>query len=404
MAHKEQHIFPLVLLLAALSFGSVSAQEVYRATWTVQDKSWLRQDLAKRVIEAANDWLTRDNITNPTARLDDQLRITVAVDYLPETRKLHRKLIRLVMGTIVLEEDFENFLANSTIDSLVRPNCYWRDMKCQIVNPALWPYVLEDEDEFGTGRDDYDVAFNALETLPDKRIDINESSIKFGPDLRLWAGLGFEELGLPGLSYGKVRIGAAYQRMKFWGELPAPINTVGSRFFARGFDATVGVGLSFETDAFGGALTWSDPSGSFGTRAINGDTSYVLSRSALFYFPIPIGKSPVGDGYLRLKLGPGYMQTVGRVTRTDVPAFDLTDDRIKLFARMEYASANSDGTLKRSVATELFSELARHSVILSWNEQLSPRFGVHVTVQGVLGKRDPYLPGFSVMFSPTISF
>lgn len=392
----------MILLLGCIA--AAQGQEVYEESWTI---SGLHHPLARTIIAQANDWLTRDNNTAATARLDDPLRVTVVVYYDPTTRLRSAKLVRLVMGTIVIDNGFSDFLSTGTLDSLVRRNYFWHDATLTVINQELWPYAVRNYEPSLDNMDDYTAAFAAADRIPERRLDLFESSATVSPDVRLWAGLGFEELALPGFSYGKARVGIGYRQLKFWGELPSSILPSNTMLLDRRLDGTFGVGISFESDLLGGALTLSDPSEWFGTKAAESDTGYTIGRSALFYFIIPIGRSPVGEGYVRLKLGPGYIQTVRRVEHDKSPgAFGYSDDRFKLMGRLEYASAKLDGSLERSAAAELFTEFTRTSLLFSWNEQFSRTWGLHTSLalHGITGNRDPYLPPVSIMISPTFTF
>jgi len=402
MTDRLRHIVSLLLLLGCVAVAR--GQEVYEESWTL---SGLHEPLARNIIARANDWLTRDNNTAPTARLDDPLRVTVVVSYDPTTRHRSAKLVRLVMGTLVIDDGFSEFLRSSTLDSLVRRDYFWHDATLTVINEELWPYAARNYEPSIDRNGDYAAAFAAADRTPERKIDLFESSAALSPNLRIWAGLGFDELTLPGFSYGKARVGIGYRRLKLWGELPSSMFPSNTLLLDRRLDGTFGAGISFENDLFGGALTLSDPSGRFGTQALQSDTGYTIGRSALFYFIIPLGKSPIGEGFVRLKLGPGYIQTVRRVEHDDSPgAFGHGDDRFKLMGRFEYASARPDGSLERSATAELFTEFVRTSLLLSWNEQFSRTWGLRASValHGITGDRDPYLPPISFMFSPTITF
>ncbi len=406
----DRRFHTALLAVFLLASASAAAQEVFQASWTVQDKRHdLQQWLARSVIARANDWLTREDNTAPTARLDDPLRVTVIVHLDPTTGRRTPTLARLVLGTIVIDSDFSQFLGKGTIDSLVHRNYYWRDETLTVVNEELWPYAAPNYQEEVTELDLYNIAFDAADFVPPRQLDLYRSTLPLTRELRLWAGFGFEEIGLPGLTSGTIRVGGAFRRLRAWMELPNSFIPRLDPTITGNLDGALGAGVSFENDPFGGALTFSDPSKIFGDRANQGDTGYVMSRSALFYFMIPIGRSPVDDGFLRLKLGPLYQQTVRKIYRDATESTDRDEDNYRLMARLEYAIATEEGALRRTAAAELLAgldDLKRSSLVLSLNEQFSERWGMRLSLaaHGVLGERPPYLPSVSIMLSPTFTF
>src|SRR5207302_9040596 len=91
----------------------------------------------------ANDWLTRDNPSAPTARLDDPVRVTVIGEVLPRTSIVQTRLAKLVIGTIVIDGQFEQFLDTATISSIIRRDHYWRDESYVVLNEAMAPHYAE---------------------------------------------------------------------------------------------------------------------------------------------------------------------------------------------------------------------------------------------------------------------
>ncbi len=381
-------------------------QEAYIESWTIQDKDFnLRQELARRVIDSANTWLTRDDITLPTARLDDPLQVIVLVSVDPATAKESRQLMKLVMGKIVVDRDFDRFLPRGILDSLVRRNCFWRNQQFRVLNEAWTPQEVVNYDPSRFRPAPYDLAFRAVDDVPPRQLSLFETSYKVGKELRGWIGLGYDDLGFPAASYGKIRAGAGWRNVKFWGEIPLPFGMEHTAFFARGLDATAGVGLSFEGESFGGALTWSDPAEAIGSAPLSGDTTWAFGRSALVHGAIPLGRWPLGDGYLRARLGLTYTQAVQRIHRSEGEvAMGTADDRFKALIRMEYGLANESGMLRRSIGLQLLTELSRNAWVATWREQFTDAIGLQATFFGTFGQREPYRPAFSVALSPVILF
>ncbi len=397
MANRSIAILALFVVAAAAQRGV--AQEVYRASWLIQDRERLQQQIARSIIERANDWLTRDDPNAATARLDDPLRVSVTVDYQPASGGLTTRLTELVLGTIVIDHDFGAFLDSTTISSLVRRDHYWRDEKVTVINEALSPLPAGIGDSavemIGTASAR---SFAAAEAPPRYRISLEQTSLRLSPRLSVWAGLGFDELALPGLLYGRLRAGVTYDGFRVWGEVPASFGAAGAPLFARGFDGGFGAGLSFEMESFGGAITWSDPLQDIDTAAPA--SGYLLGRSALFYGKLPISDAPVLGGYLRLKIGGAYLQSVRRGTAGEVAGARL-DDHFLPMARVEYASDIESGGLMHSAAIEALGG----NILLSYSQHFSDAFSARVTLSahGLLGPREPYLPAYSLVISPVIS-
>lgn len=390
----------LALLTLLTVTGRATAQEVYRASWLIQDRGKLQQEVARSIIERANDWLTRDNPNAPTARLDDPLRVTVVVEFIPATGKLNSRLARLVLGTIVIDHGFDNFLDSTTIASLIKRDQYWREESVTVTNEALSPLPASISDSaselIGTQQAR---SFAAVEAMPVTRISLEQSSIRITQRLHAWAGLGFEELALPGFVYGRLRAGIVYDAFRIWGEVPAAAGARGTPLFARGYSGGFGAGLSFDMESFGGSITWSDPLQK-DDRADTANAGYILGRSALFYGKIPL-ESPFFGGYLRLKVGGGYLQTVQRTYWSQgLEGVGLKDQFLPM-ARVEYASDIEAGGLMHAGALELFGD----NLLFTYLQQFSQSFGARVTLSahGLLGALDPYLPPYSILISPVIS-
>jgi hypothetical protein len=396
--NRSLALFALLILLASAERST--AQEVYRASWLIQDRGRLQQEIARSIIARANDWLTRDNPNAPTARLDDPLRVTVVVEFVPATGGLNSRLARLALGPIVIEQGFDTFLDSATIVSLIRRDQFWRDETVTVANQALAPFATPAEDPsldplIGSAAR----AFAAAEAMPRTRIAFDESSLRITPRMHVWAGIGFEEMALPGFIYGRLRAGLSYDAFKVWGEIPAAAGSRENALFAHGLDGSFGAGLSFDLESFGGAVTWSDPLEQ--SAGEPGEAGYLLGRTALFYGKIPITDAAIFGGYLRLKLGGGYLQTVAKSAReNDRDAPRMTDHFLPM-ARVEYAADPETAGLMHSGAIEILGD----NLVASYMQQLSGAFGVRLTASahGLLSPLEPYLPSYSLIISPVIS-
>lgn len=384
--------------------GSLHAQEVYRASWTIQDKPrGLRQDLARQIIMKANDWLTRDDPSTPTARLDDILRVTVVGEVVPATGELETHLRRLELGSIVIDTSiagFHEFLDEETIASLIRRDHYWRDESVIVSDPFRSPVSATID---RTAADSSAALFERLfggGERPRARIALDESSIRVAPDMYVWGGFGFDEIALPDFSYGRARVGLAYNRLRIWGELPTPLGASDNLFLARGLEGAYGVGISFEERWLGAMVSGAAaPRGL--TSSPGGEQQYFISKAALLYGIIPIHVSFLPDIPLQAKIGLGYLQARELQTEDDGPPVPIGDglNRLMPMVQLEYAQPTADGNGRRAVV-ELFGQ----SVRATYAQPITRVLGFRVTgaAHGVFGDRDPFLPRFSV--TPFVTF
>ena len=375
--------------------ATACAQVVRQSSWSIQDRhNGLRQELAETVIASADEWLTRDNPDAPIARLDEHVRVTVVDELDPTTGHIRPRLAQLVLGTIVIDSSFHEFLDPSTISSLVRRDHYWRDESVVEFTGSGEPYRLR------TPRDLVDQIPESLpQETPRIRIGLDETSVRIGDRVRLFEALGNELLVLPGNSLGRVRTGIVYDRLRMWAELPLPVGSESTPLMPRTLEATFGAGLAFDAEHFSGSITWSDAAASIGPAARTFDTQYVMSRSATFTWTIPVRKV-IGDDALLLRIGGGYQQFVPLAGSGDARAELRALDVPKLLVRAEY-SHGIDADVRRSAAVELFGT----SVLVSYHEQFSRLFGLRVvaSAHGVIGDRPSYLPAYTVLLTPTFS-
>lgn len=143
--HFLRPILTAMLVAALLAAVPLSAQEVFRISYTVQDKRLgLVQPEAASIIRNANNWLTRDNPNVPTARLDDPLRVTLTGFYSPATLSFNLQLTQMVMGTIVVERGLDEILDSTQRERLVRRTLFWRDEETTVSGTSLTPPTLRD--------------------------------------------------------------------------------------------------------------------------------------------------------------------------------------------------------------------------------------------------------------------
>jgi|GEM_PF-3260783 len=409
LVNNSLRTFGLLVAMAAFS-STLRAQEVFRASWTIQDRAHgLSQDIARDVIERANDWLTKDDPDQPVARLDDPLRVTIVGEISPVSGLVQPRLRRLVMGTIVIDTSFGEFLPPEIITNLVRRDHLWRDEQLVIYNEALSPISPVAGGDADSISLRYSLAFSE-DHRSRFRIALDESSYRVSDDMEAWAGFGYEEIMLPDFSYGRIRAGITYDALRIWGEIPAAAGSHGNVFLARGLEGAYGLGVSFEDRWLGGGLSIADISERIGPAAVNGDTTYYLAKAATLYGTLPIQLAMLDYMPLRVKVGVLYHQA-GELPAPggDGPREPVADalNRLRLMARIEYAAVDDDGSQRRrmAIAAAIAADTTGTSIMASYQERISSSFGVRVAAaaHGLFGRRDPFLPPFSVTISPIIS-
>ncbi|MBC8144663.1 MAG: hypothetical protein H7X80_03695 [bacterium] len=347
------------------------------------------------MIANADEWMTRDNPEAPIARLDDRVRITVIDEIDTRTGELRSRLSQLVLGAIVIDSSFNEFLHPDIIASLVRRDHFWRDESVVEFTGSGEPYRMHSPRDIMHD----ELLADRPQELPRIRIGLDESSIRIGDRVRLFEALGYEMLALPGTSYGRLRTGLVYDRLRMWAELPLPFGNSSTPVFARNLEASFGAGLSFDAEHFSGAITWSDASNGIGAPAHDGDSLFIMSRSALFTWTIPL-RDLLGTDALLLRVGGAYQQFVPLVTVGGEQREGNSIDVPKLLVRAEY-SRSVEGDFKRAAAAEVIGT----SVLVSYHEQFSRLFGVRIVAaaHGLVGDRPSYLPAYSILLTPTIS-
>lgn len=391
-----RRLLPIVIMMLGL-FRTAAAQEVYIASWTIQDLDHgLQGPLAVDIIERTNEWLTRDNPEAPTGRLDDRLQVTVVGEYNPHNGTIRERLFRLNIGGHLLEEDFGRFLDSAIISEILFRNYFWRDESLTVLDSSLSPSYYQNPRRAPrrNGPPTYEKVFALRNDAG--RYSLSRISVPLTDRAHVWAGLGHEELGMPGLSYRRIRAGVASGGIRGWFEVPLPLTI--DPVLTGTNQAAPGAGLSFELGRFGGGVTWSDP---YAAASIDNDSGYVMNASALLYGIVPIEYMSWADGWLRVKLGAGYLQGTRVVEDTAgslVPA--ESSDWPTVFIRGEYASLRTDGTPERSAALEIFGT----GLVASYFQRLGDRFGVELggTVQGIWSDRAPFLPASSLWVSPVV--
>jgi hypothetical protein len=388
---RQRHILLTIVLavVALIRLHAQDAQPIYRSSWWIQDRIHkLEQPIARTIIAHANDWLTRDNAAAPTARLDDPVKVTVIGEMLPTAGVVRTRLAQLVVGYIVIDGDFEEFLDTATISSIIRRDHYWRQESYVTFNETLAPaYTATPPQRSG----DEPRTLSAADEKPQAIIATSHLAAWLKNGMTLWADIGFEEGGLPGFMYGKGRIGVEHGKMKLWAEVPLNVGAVDNPLLARGLSGSFGAGFAFEAGRIGGAITWNDaPEESVTT------TLYRLDRSALLTVNALNGLAPFLHGTFAVRLGAGYRHlSVSSPTTDGEPSTVRGLDRIDPVIRAEFGSAPT----RAGDAEKITAELYGPSLIATWSQQFTPLLGMQISasVHNLYGKRDPFLPSYSIL-------
>ncbi len=405
-------VFFLLATIVAGLLGAVAlqAQPVFRQSWTLQDKErGLRQELARMIIGRANDFMTHDDPYGATARLDDRLRITVVGELSQSTGLLQTRLERLVMGTVVIEKDFERFLDAPTLDRLVRRDYFWRDETATVYNQQLSPIRTSGTDSAAAvAANDPFESLAREANAPEARVAMNESSVRVeGTGLRLFAGLGNDDLSLPDFSYGRGRVGVISGSTRIWGEVPTLIGRVDNALVARGLDGSFGLGVSFENNWMGGSVAGTLSRRAIGPSPVTAPADRrILDKSALLYGILPVRLSLDGDALLRVKLGIGYESTVTPIvegtTPNDPERVPHAEESIaKLLARFELVTLDDNHHLRQRLSAGFLGG----SVLATWEYQFTSLFGLRVAAarHGLFGDREGWLPAYSISITPTLT-
>lgn len=397
-------------LACGASTAALRAQEVYRASWTIQDRSHgIEQQLAAEIIEDANDWLTRDNPNASTARVDDPLRVTVVGELAPGGG-IRMRLCGLVLGGIALDTGFTEFLDSATINRLIRRDHYWRDELVEVYNPELarayagWR-ITGTADAAPRGADAF-----AARALPRLRLGLDRTHISIDGGMYAWAGLGLEEIGLYGFGTGRARAGVAAGTLQLWADVPTPIGSRTSPFAARGFEGAFGLGMAFEqfglgrvVNGVGGMISAANAPARVGAADSTSGARYILGKSATLYGIAQLPDGLIGGMSLRLKFGASYAEAVPAPFEptSAVSRAGAGHEWLGPLIRLELASLRSDGALQR----ECTAGITALGITASYQEQITDIFGLKVaaTLHRAIAGEGAILPASSIFITPIIS-
>lgn len=392
-------LFVLFLLPASLS--TTLAQPVYRQSWTMQEKEFgLRQDLARYIIRNANDYLTRDDPNGPVARLDDRLRVTVVGELAPSSGLVQNRLERLVMGTVVVDRNFDAFLDAPTVSRIVRRDYFWRDESIEIFNERLSPILRSVVDSSLLQGRRWE--FNSVdEAVPPLRLAADESLVRLDAVNSLFAGIGNEALSLPMFTYGRARVGIRRGDLRAWCELPAPVGDIGKGMLVeRGLDSRFGLGMSFESRWANGMIAGTFGETTYGPDATGSGIRYVMNIAGRVQAVLPL-RLP-GDLAARLKAGVGYRSLdalTARMPRQDPLA---GDQRFVVSGEIDLRAFDDHRRPSWQMKLGLFDQsLMLTSELSSIIGPLGVRFAV--SKHGIFGRRDPWLPSYSFSILPTLT-
>lgn len=368
----------------------------------MQEKEFgLRQELARSIIRNANDYLTRDDPNGPVARLDDRLRVTVVGELTQSSGLVQNRLERLVMGTVVVDRNFDAFLDAPTVSRIVRRDYFWRDESVEIFDERLSPIQRSVVDSslvrgrpWGIGSVD--------EAFPTLRLAVDEALVRIDDRNYFFAGIGNEALALPMFTYGRTRVGLRRDELRAWCELPAAVGDInGAALVERGLDSRYGLGMSFDAPWIAGMVAGTFGETTYGRDATLNGTRYVMTIAGRVQAVVPI-RIPGGVA-ARLKGGVGYRAV--DATSTDEPARDplAGDDRFVAAGEIDVRSLSPRGHTSWQTSLGLFDQ----SVVFTGElANIVGPLGVRFAVSGhgLFGRRDPWLPPYTLSILPTLTF
>lgn len=386
-----------LLLLAGIAFvpARSEAQDVYVVEWTIQDpESQLLQDVASRTIDAINFWLTRENVAAQTVRLDDPLRITVIGRYQPRSGSIVEEIVRIRAGSILVEDDPHLYLSSGLIDTLLRRNYYWQEEQIDLVDPSLAPDYLHkrSQNSYGNG-------IRRVVEPPEFPADYQPLvSLELPDRWTVWGDLGNHIAELPGLSYGRARIGVSRLFGGLWGELPLGPDRGG--VFGTSSRPTGGIGGYLN-------LRWATVSASFGlfrepdTTDLS-DTVRLATNIAAFgtySFPEPV----FGAMFASVDLGGGLYEGAYRNPTINGVSTERTELLFRPLLRLRlYPGVGRQDQVLRLVViqTSLWSVQAGGSI------RILPNFDIQVggAVHGLIGDRGPFQPPATIWIMPSFRF
>lgn len=371
------------------------AQDVYVVEWTIQDpESQLLQDIASQTIDAINFWLTRENVAAQTVRLDDPLQITVIGRYQPRSGAIVEEIVRIRAGSILVEDDPHLYLSSGLIDTLLRRNYYWQEEQVDLVDPSLAPEYLRYASEYS-----YGPGIRRVVEPPEFPADYQPVlTLELPSKWTVWGDIGNHIAELPGLSYGRARVGVSRLYGGFWGELPfdpidggvfgassRPTGGIGGYLNLRGATISASLGLTRERDSTG-----RDDSVRLATSIV----AYGTYSSTDPVFGTMFGSVDLGGG---LYEGAYDNSTINGVSteRSELSFRPLV--RLRLYPGV----GRNDQVLRLiSIQSSLWSLQAGASIRVLPNLDIQVGGAVH----GLIGDRAPFQPPATIWIMPAIRF
>ncbi|MCE2504422.1 MAG: hypothetical protein J4G05_10250 [Chlorobi bacterium] len=388
--------FPLLLFFLVVS-QNLDAQEVYRLSWTLQNTDEnFHQQLASDIIDSLNLWLTRDNPEAATARLDDNLRITITGFYDPITDQIQERIVRVKVGNQIITDDATLFLDGDIIDSLLRRNYFWSEEGIEPLDQSLTPEYYQSS--FSSDRPDYpSYEHTFFNRSTGTELSLDNTRIPLTGNIKLFGGLGFEGVGMPLLSYHRARLGIEHGTFWAWYEAPLGLEQLGSLVGGKN-TAAHGAGMSFDLMHIGGSATFSNRNQILGT---NSATPSLMSKSATLYGTLPVSWISSLKGWFRIKAGAGLIEAT-TLRRDSANQYITTGSSLtpQLLVRGELRFLRSDGTLHRTATLQLFGE----TLSVSWFERFSNLFGLRAgfSLHGLLGEEAFFETQQTIWATPVI--
>ncbi len=383
-------IFPVVILAFSLAFvTTATSQDAYLRRWVVQDpQAGLIQEVASRTINAINFWVTRDNVSAQTARLDDHLEITVIGRIQPSTGAVEEEIVRIRAGLLLIEDDPHLYLSDGLIDTLVTRNYRWRGGDIEILNRALAPAYM-------TGLSESSLQpTNVLSWAETEAIPLFTKELSSTKSIFLDVGDPNREL--PGLSLGAIRFGTRVSSAEVWGEIPLP----GSFPDVVGGVVTpsFGLGASIRLDRLRIASGISIPTTD--RDPLTGD-SVGLGAWSLATLRFNIGQQS-GALSLALEGGASLREMLTGSDLINGVVSERSSILVHPYAQLSMVTRGGEpGTHLERIAlqTSLVSASISARIRLSSVVHLTGSFSYH----GIVGDRDPIMPAMTLWIAPGVT-
>jgi len=219
---------------------------------------------------------------------------------------------------------------------------------------------------------------------------------KYGGEFRI----GDDELGFPFWTAGVYRVGISTQILKVFGQLPLGTGKSHEVLRTRLLDGALGGGIIFDTDNFGGRVSFGDITKKIGDNFINDNNVYYITVALQGYYTFTVPIRRLLPGSLRIRVGGGYHQVVNSYVDSGDPEKRLVVrerfHKLSPYIRSDFVTV--DSTLEASAQfynTSLLFVVAYN--ITSWLA-----FEAKFSVWDLIRNRDPWEQPNFFMISPKV--